>query len=422
MSEDGAKPLDDELEREIQEALGEDSLLGIGSPAGKAGIAMPPDVLEGAAEPSEVPEPGHFSDAIVSGIGEEDVFIEFGPRAQGVVPRDQFASPPVLGEEVRVYVETFDRKEGIYVCALKRTLQAAAGWGSVEPGAVVMATVRAANQGGLEVQVGHLSGFLPASHLALERVEDLESVIGQVFPVEVIEADPDRRKLVVSRRAVLARERDERRAAAVRELQPGDVITGLVSRVEKFGAFVDVGGVDGLVHVSQMDWKRIEDPNDVVKPGDSVKVQVLEVSEDGSRISLGMKQLTEDPWIGFTRLHPAGSVIEGTVTRLAHYGAFIRVADAVEGLAHVSELAPNPINSPRDVVRPGDVVTVRVVNVDPERRRIGLSLLTERGDRLTDDVADDETIRDVLQSGRKDEPEPTLGDLLKKALEGGEGE
>ena len=415
---DERESLDAELEREIEAALGDTSLLGVDKSRPAPGVTPLDAPL---LAPDADPEAGAFADATVSGVGTEDVFVEFGPRAQGVISADQFSAPPDVGEVVRVYVERFDAKEGLWLCALKKTLQAAAGWGSVEPGAVVMATARAVNKGGLDVQVGHLTGFLPASHVSLHRVEDLETVVGETFAVEVIEADPDKRRLVVSRRAVLARERDRHTDAALERLQPGDVVSGQVTRVEKYGAFVDLGGVEGLLHVSQMAWKRVENPEDVVHVGDQVRVTVLEVKEEDRRISLGMKQLQEDPWMRFTADHPAGSVMEGTVTRLAHFGAFIEVADGIEGLAHVSQLAPHPVGSPREVVRPGEKVSVRIVNVEPERRRIGLSFLTERGDRLTDDVADDATIRDHLGRAADDEPEPTLGDLLKKAMQRGGG-
>ncbi len=416
MSEAKDRPLDDDLEREIEEALGETSLLGVD----RARRPAPPPARPPGADASREPAPHAFADATVAGVGAEDVFVEFGPRAQGVVPAEHFATPPTTGETVRVWVERFDPKEGLWLCTLKRALHAAAGWDTVEVGSVVNAIPRAVNKGGLDVQVGHLTGFLPASHAALERIEDLSVLIGQSMPVEVIESDPERRRLVVSRRAVLARQRDERRAEAVELLSEGQVVHGHVTRVERYGAFVDVGGVEGLVHVSQMSWVRVEDPTTVVKPGDEVDVQVLGVEEEGKRIRLGMKQLLEDPWMRFTAEHPPGSVVPGTVTRLQSYGAFVRVAEGIEGLAHVSQLSPSPVGSPREVVRIGQEVSVRVVDVDVERRRIGLSLLTERGDRLTDDVADTATIREVLDRARSSEPEPTLGDILKKAL-GGRG-
>ncbi len=420
MSELPPSPSDDlDLDREIEEALGDTSLLGVGSPSGArtspGSASSPMDAADLSVVDGE-PEPGKFTDAQIAGVGQEDVFIEFGPRAQGVIPADQFSAPPEVGETVRVYVERFDSKEGLYLCSLKKSIQSAAGWGSLEPGAVVVATARAVNKGGIAVQVGTLEGFLPASHVSLDRIEDLETVIGQTWPVEVIEADPDRRKLVVSRRAILARERDEKAASTIETIQAGDVINGRVARIEKFGAFVDLGGIDGLVHVSQMAWKRVENPEDVVKVGDTVKVQVLEVDPVSRRIALGMKQFTEDPWMTFVHDHAPGSVLEGTVTRLASYGAFIEVAEGIEGLAHVSQLAPHSVGSPREVLKIGQKIAVRIAGYEPERRRIGLSLLTERGDRLTDDVADDATIRAVLQQDRPEEP--TLGDILKRALGG----
>ncbi|MFV1959020.1 MAG: 30S ribosomal protein S1 [Planctomycetota bacterium] len=405
-----SKALDDELEREIEAALGDTSLLGVGHPSKAPAPAGAADVLD------VVPEPGSFSDALVAGAGEEDVFVEFGPRAQGVIPAAQFGAPPTIGDRIRVYVERFDVKEGLFLCALKRALHAASGWDSVEVGSVVNATVRADNKGGLDVQVGHLSAFLPASHADLGHIEDLSTLVGQTFPVEVIESDPDRRRLVVSRRAVLAREREVHAAATLETLQPGDIVTGTVTRVQPFGAFVDLGGVEGLLHVSQMAWKRVEDPETVVKTGDVIKVQVLSIEEGGKRIGLGLKQLTEDPWFRVTKDHPPGSVLKGKVSRLAPYGAFIEIADGIDGLAHVSQLAPHPVNHPREIVRPGDEVTVRIASIEPERRRIALSLLTERGDRLTDDVADDATIREVMERSQEEAAEPTLGDLLRKAM------
>jgi ribosomal protein S1 len=283
-----------------------------------------------------------------------------------------------------------------------------------------MGTVKAVNKGGLDLQVGRvLTAFLPASHVALERIEDLESLVGQALPVEVVEIDRDRHRVVVSRRGILGRERAERRAKTVSSLAAGHIVQGTVTRVEPFGAFVDIGGVEGLLHVSQMAWKRVEKPEEIVKAGDQVKVQILEISEDGKRIGLGMKQLTEDPWLAFARQNLPGKVLQGTVTRLAPYGAFVQVAEGVEGLAHVSQLSSHQVRHAKEVVKEGQAVTVRIVNVDPAQRRIGLSLLTERGDRITDDVADDQTILEVTRKSRVEEP--TLGDLLKKALEGRSG-
>jgi ribosomal protein S1 len=421
MASERKGPIDDDLEREIAEALGSASVFDL-EREGATRPTGPPHPAPGkprAARPAPKaePAPGHgFRSGVVTGVGRDDVFLEFGPREQGVVPREQFEAEPKVGESVRVFVESFDAKEGLHLCSVRRTVQSAE-WDTLEPGSLLMGTVLAANKGGLDLKVGSLGAFLPASHASLERVENLETLIGQTFPVEVVEVDRERRRIVVSRRAILARQRDEKRQTAVKSLEPGSVVSGRVTKVEPFGAFVDLGGVEGLVHVSQMAWKRVEKPDEIVKAGDVVKVQVLEVSEDGRRIGLGMKQLLPDPWITTTAEHPPGSLVEGTVTRLAPYGAFVQIAEGVEGLAHISQLSPHDVRSAREVVKEGQKVTVRVVNVDLDQRRIGLSLLTEHGDRLTDDVADKATIREVLKRTRGDEDQPTLGDILLKALQ-----
>jgi ribosomal protein S1 len=399
----------EDLDREVAEALGEQSILEIAG-----GVMLPPTQRRA---PDGI-QPGRFTEGIVSAVGDADVFLEFGPRVQGVVPHAQFAEPPVVGSKLRVFVEDFDAKESLYICSVRRTVQAGE-WDSVEVGSILMGEVKAANAGGLELLSGVLTAFLPASHVALERVENLETLIGQRFEVEVIEVDREKRRLVVSRRGILGRERESQRTEAVGAMQPGSTVAGKVTRVEPYGGFVDIGGAEGLLHVSEIAWKRVEDPHDHLQAGDDVRVKILEISEDGRRIALSLKALQEDPWIRFTSTNPPGAVVEGTVTRIAPYGAFVEVTEGIEGLAHVSQLAPNPINTPKDVVRIGQKLSVRVMDVDVERRRIGLSLLTERGDRLTDDVADDATIREVLERTRQAEPEPTLGDLLKKALEGG---
>ncbi len=343
------------------------------------------------------------------------MFVEFGPREQGVVPLDHFSENPDTGTVLQVHVDSYDAKEGIYLCSLRRGVQSAE-WDTLEKGAILMGQVTGVNKGGLDLQVGSLTAFLPASQVALERIEKLETLIGQSFPVEVTEVDRERRRIVVSRRGLLGREREEKRTSAVKALLPGTTVSGRITKVEPFGCFVDLGSVEGLVHVSQMSWTRVEKPEEVAKVGDQVKVQVLEVSEDGRRISLSMKALQSDPWIAWTAEHPAGSQVEGTVTRLAAYGGFIEVAPGVEGLAHVSQLAPNGVRTPREVLHAGQKVNVRVVNVDVAQHRIGLSLLNETGDRLTDDVADRATIQNVLEKARAAQPEPTLGDLLKRAL------
>ncbi|MDJ0520784.1 MAG: S1 RNA-binding domain-containing protein [Planctomycetota bacterium] len=405
MSDDPTKPSGDgdELEREIADALGDNTVLEI---AGR-------ELLGTTQRPEVEVRPGRFHEALVSAVGKQDVFLEFGPRTQGVVPAAQFAELPEPGTRIKVFVEDFDDKESLYLCSVRRTAQAAE-WDGLEVGSLFAAEVKAVNKGGLELQAGVLTAFLPVSHIELDRVEELDPYIGRKFEVEVIEVEREKRRLVVSRRGILARERDQRRTDAASTLGVGQVVKGQVTRIEAYGAFVDLGGVEGLLHVSEIAHKRVEDPKDHLEEGELVEVQILKIEEGGKRISLSKKALIEDPWDAFVRDHPRGQVVPGKVTRIASYGAFVEVADGIEGLAHISQLSPVAINTPKDVVRVGQELAVRIHEVDYERRRIGLSLLTERGDRLTDDVADDDTIREVLERDRP--AEPTLGDILKKAL------
>lgn len=394
-----------DLDKEIEEALGSRSVLEI---AGR-------ELLAPTQRKEREIKTGAFAEGVVTVVGKEDLFLEFGPRLQGVVPCAQFAQLPEPGERIKVFVESLDPRESLYVCSVKRTAQAAE-WDGLEVGSILLGEVKAHNTGGLELQAGVLTAFLPVSHIELERVEELEPYIGRRFEVEVMDIDREKRRLVVSRRGILNRERDQRRADVTSALVPGSVLPGEVTRIEPYGAFVDIGGVEGLLHVSEIDWKRVEDPNEHLKVGDRFDVQIQKIEEGGKRISLSKRALTEDPWDAFVRDHPRGAIVPGKVTRIQTYGAFVEVAEGVEGLAHVSQLSPVHINSPKDIVRIGEELSVRVHEIDTERRRIGLSLLTDRGDRLTDDVADDATIQDVLNRDRP--AEPTLGDLLKKALEG----
>lgn len=410
-SGDEEEPVD--LDREIQAALSGQSVFDLAEGDVLATSRPLPGLPKGAT-----PKAGAFLEGIVAGVGKDDVFVEFGPRQQGVVPRSHFAAPPEPGAAIRVFVQEYAKEDGLWLCSVQRTVETAR-WEAVAVGSLLQGVVRAANSGGLELQCGTLTAFLPASHVALERIDDLASQIGRSFEVEVIDCDPAKRRLVVSRRGVLSRERDAQRASAVGTLSPGQTLRGTVTRIEPFGAFVELGGVEGLLHVSELAWTRVEKPEEHVAVGDVIEVQVLRIEEDDRRISLSRKVLQQDPYQAFVLAHPVGARVEGKVTRVAPYGAFIEVAAGVEGLAHVSQLAPGGVQSVKEVCRRGDTVKARVVSVEPERRRLGLSLLTDRGDRLTDDVADDETVRRILREGsRGTTPEPTLGDILRKALEG----
>jgi small subunit ribosomal protein S1 len=238
----------------------------------------------------------------------------------------------------------------------------------------VEARVTATNKGGLEVDVNGIRGFMPISQIDLYRVENPEQYVNQRLLCQVVEVNPEERNLVVSRRSLLEREREENREKLWNELAEGQVRQGVVRSVRDFGAFVDLGGVDGLLHVSEMSWTRVKNPADVVQPGQTIKVGVLKIDREARKVSLGLKQLTPSPWDNVVANYPPGTLVTGKVTRLTDFGAFVELEPAVEGLIHISELAPQRVRRVSDIVKPDQEVRVLVLNVDPNQRRISLSL------------------------------------------------
>jgi ribosomal protein S1 len=238
----------------------------------------------------------------------------------------------------------------------------------------VEARVIATNKGGLPVDVNSIRGFMPISQIDLYRIESTEQFVNQRLLCLVTEVDPQERNLVLSRRALLEKEREEMREKVWQELAEGQVRQGIVRSVRDFGAFVDLGGVDGLLHVSEMSWQRVQDPGSIVQPGQTIKVIVLKIDPEKRKVSLGLKQLTPSPWDSAAEKYHAGAVVTGKVTRLMDFGAFVELEPAVEGLIHISELAPQRVRRVADVVQVGQEVKVMVVSLDVGQRRIGLSL------------------------------------------------
>ncbi len=304
-----------------------------------------------------------------------DVFIDVpGGRSQGVLPITQFPDgPPALGSEVDVHIEGYDRANGLLLLS-RRGAAVTADWNTVAIGMIVEARVTETNKGGLAVDVNGLRGFLPISQIDLYRVENTEQFVNQRLCCLVTEVDPAERNLVVSRRALLEKEREEAREKLWQELAEGQVRPGIVRSVRDFGAFVDLGGADGLLHVSQMSWTRVQDPTQILQPGQAVKVVVLKVDREQRKISLGLKQLTPSPWDHIEEKYQAGQLVQGKVTRLTDFGAFVELEPAVEGLIHISEIAPQRVRRVSDFLKPEQDVEVMVLHVDKDQRRIGLSL------------------------------------------------
>jgi small subunit ribosomal protein S1 len=357
------KELDKEIENDLQEALAGFSDVDL---AGSAPEKKP------AAEPGAPPV---RKKGKVRSVHGPDVFVDVpGGRTQGVLPLLQFPEgPPAPGTEVEIDIEGYDNANGLLLLTRKGAA-VEADWSTVAVGQIVEARVTATNKGGLSVEINGIRGFMPISQIDLYRVENAEQYINQRLRCEVTEVDPVERNLVVSRRNLLEREREEMREKVWQELAEGQIRTGIVRSVRDFGAFVDLGGVDGLLHVSEMSWQRVQDPTTIVQPGQSVKVMVLKIDREKRKVGLGLKQLTASPWDNIGDKYPHSEIVKGTVTRLMDFGAFVELEPGVEGLIHISELAPQRVFRVSDIVKPGQEVQVMVLTVDPGQRRIGLSL------------------------------------------------
>jgi small subunit ribosomal protein S1 len=357
------RELDKEIEGDLEAAL--------------AGLSEK-DLLGGEAPRKQPDQPGTPSGrklGRVLSVRGPDVFVDVpGGRTQGVLPLLQFPQgAPAPGTEVEVGIEGYDNANGLLLLTRKGAA-VEADWADLAVGMIVEARVTATNKGGLEVDVNGIRGFMPISQIDLYRVENAEQYINQRLRCEVTEADRAERNLVVSRRNLLEREREESRERLWQELAEGQVRDGVVRSVRDFGAFVDLGGVDGLLHVSEMSWQRVQDPTTIVQPGQAVKVAVLRIDREKRKVSLGLKQLTASPWDTIAEKYPHSHIFKGTVTRLMDFGAFVELEPGVEGLIHISELAPQRVRRVSDIVKPGQEVQVMVLSVDRERRRLSLSL------------------------------------------------
>lgn len=365
-------PLDPALEAEIAAAMSADtSSVGTVTEA----VAGEAAALESATETAL--QPGMKVKGLVQSIHAENVFFDLGLRWPGLVQLRHFAGsrPPGVGETVEVIVDRVDEEEGLVHLSLPRAARRVGGnWDALSVGQTVECTVTKTNKGGLEVQVGSLRGFLPAGQVDFGFVSDLEPYVGQKLRVQVLEVNPRRRNLVVSRKALLEAERREAEEMLWAKLELGQTFIGKVRTIKDYGVFVDLGGVDGFMHIGEMSWNRIKHPSEVVHEGQEVEVKVVSLDHEKKRIGLGMKQMTPNPWLTAAEKYPVGSTVTGTVTRTTNFGAFIELEQGVEGLVHISELDHRRVKSVTDVLAVGQQTDFRVLEIDPERKRISLSL------------------------------------------------
>ncbi len=327
---------------------------------------------------------GDIMEGVVVKIDRDEILLDIGYKSEGVIPSKELSirhdvDPNEIvkvGDRIEALVLQKEDKEGRLILSKKRA-QYERAWGRIEEtmasGQTIKGPVIEVVKGGLILDIG-LRGFLPASLVDLRRVRDLQPYIGTELECKIIELDRNRNNVVLSRRAFLEESQSEGRKKFLENLEKGERRKGTVSSIVNFGAFVDLGGVDGLVHVSELSWKHVDHPSEVVTVGQEVEVQVLDVELDRERVSLSLKATQEDPWKEFERLHKAGEVIAGQVTKLVPFGAFVRVAQGIEGLVHISELSHEHVDTPESVLSVGDEVQVKVVDVDVSRRRVSLSM------------------------------------------------
>src|SRR5436309_8314039 len=325
-------------------------------------------------------------------IDKDEVLVDIGYKSEGVIPSHELsirksvnpADEVEQGEEVDALVLTKEDADGRLVLSKKRArferawrrIEAAAESGEPVEGQVIEVV-----KGGLIIDLG-VRGFLPASLVDIRRVPHLDDYLGQKIECKVIELNRSRNNVVLSRRAVLEEERKEVRQQILDRLQPGLVVEGQISNIVDFGAFVDLDGIDGLIHISELSWGHVNHPSEILSIGDVVPVKVLDIDRDRQRISLGLKQTQEDPWQRVMDTYNVGDVLEGKVTKVVSFGAFVEILDGVEGLVHISELAQHHVENPREVVNQGDTVRVKILEIDAERRRLSLSVKRVEGQSL----------------------------------------
>ena len=342
------------------------------TPSGPAQVRGP-RVVESGRESRE---------GVVVSVGPEDIFVEFGPKSLGVVPRIQYRekdgtdSPelPKAGDTLKVTVDRYEAKESLYICSRPGIVQKAE-WEMLQPGQVVEAKCTGSNKGGLEMEVANHRAFIPASHVDTRRIEDLTIFHGEKMACKVIKVDRSGRgNITLSRREVLAEEQKKAAEELKSKLQEGQTVEGVVKSIMPFGAFVDIGGVDGLVHISDLTHERARKVEDHVKEGETVRVQILKLDWAKGRHSLGMKQLQDDPFdVGLSEMKE-GDIVQGRITKLLDFGAFAEIAPGVEGLVHISEIDWKRIAKVSDAVQPNQISPMKILKVDSDQRKISLSI------------------------------------------------
>ncbi len=412
--------LDQRLEAEIEAALGDmslDDMLVDESPSrlNQPTVDRPVPPRERDSSGESAPRQKRVGTIVALHGG--NAMVEFDPKTQGMCPREYFDEPPALGAEMEFNLDRYDDNEGLYLLSRRGAVQKAE-WESLEVGQLVEARCTGTNKGGLEMEVANHRAFMPAGQVDLRHVPDLGVFVGEKMPCEVMEIDRSRARIILSRKSHLAAERAKSRDELLGELEVGETRSAVITNIKPFGAFADLGGIDGLIHVSDLSHERVKDPESVVNLGDQVEVRVLKIegTGDDTRISLGMKQLQQDPYEAGLQQIEEGGTVSGRVTKLMAFGAFVEIAPGVEGLIHISELSHDRINRVSQVVKPDEVVTVKILSVDADSRRISLSLKA-----LTDAPEQQEAKLNRHEDPHMRKMKAMLGEKFGDNLKGGLG-
>ncbi len=380
----------------------------------------------------EFPQAGEIRLGVIATIKENEILVSIGTKSEGVISGKELESIPKekkesfkVGSEIPVYVVNPEDENGNVVLSFMRAIEQR-DWQHVTDllasGDVIESKVVGYNKGGLLVPIGSLRGFVPASQIGLARRATISGntpeerwgkMVGEEIIVRVIEVDQERHRLILSERLALQESRDSLKDRLLEGIKEGDIRTGRVTSVADFGAFVNIDGADGLVHLSEVSWDRITHPRDVLKVGDEVKVKVISIDRERKRIGLSIRQLQEDPWMQKVAHLREGQLIEGTITHLTKFGAFARISEDLEGLVHLSEISEEHINHPKEKLKEGEVVTLRIIKIDPEKRRIGLSLKKVDSPAYADldwKIALAEEVQEVSQESAQAEQRSTVAE------------
>lgn len=406
--------LDAEMEAEIEAAMASGEIGNV-----NAGVVVTGDEASETDTPisEETLEPGMRVNGRIQSIHGDDVFLDLGVRSPATTAVRQFekGKKPEVGQLIEVVIDRIDAEEGLIYVNLPRGVRKISGnWDAITVGQVVDCVVDKTNKGGLEVTVSNIRAFLPASQVDLYYIEDLKPYVGEKLRVQITDVNPKKRNLVVSRRACLVEERKLAAEELWQKIAEGDTYSGTVKNMKNYGAFIDIGGLDGFLHIGEISWSRIKHPSEVLKEGQQVEVAVISVDREKKRIGLGMRQLSQNPWLAVMEKYSKGTKVTGKVTRTTAFGAFIELEPAVEGLVHISELDHKRVGRVADVLKEGQTIETQVLEVDPDRQRISLSLKA-----LVEKPQEEKTVVEDAAPYQRKRKGPLRGGTSKQEASGG---